>query len=345
MTTGIIGYLTARGLGTMTHDLRVQLGIQHQLVPVDHGWGYVPEWATGNEIYLDQLNVQREDLEIWKEVFGIDTVVSIETSYGDNTFKWAKELGMKTILIVMWESFNPHMQAYRDVDVYIAPSFKAYQEIPFDNKIFLPYPVDTDLFKFKQRNGPAKLFVHNAGSGGMNGRKGTFETLIAFLAAKISCPDIRLLVRSQKPIEEIVPELNTDGMAGVTFEGPMEFREDLYQEGDVLIYPSKYDGHALVSLEGMASGMPVITTDAPPMNEYWRPGERELLVKVVKEEKPSGLVNPHCMSNMVNGADLMQKIIWCAKNDMSEISTRNRQIVEKEHSWNMLRERWAKVLS
>jgi glycosyltransferase involved in cell wall biosynthesis len=343
LTTGIIGYLSPRGLGTMTHDLRVQLGIQHQLVPVDAGWAYVQEWATGNEIYLDNLHVQREDLEIWKDVFGIDTVVSIETSYGDQTFKWAKELGMKTILIVMWESFNPHMQAYKDVDVYIAPSFKAFQEIPFDNKRFLPYPVDTDLFKYRQRSGLARTFIHNAGSGGLNGRKGTLEAISGFLAARNVCPSIRLIVRSQKPLSEIVPEMNLDDVPGIEVYGPSDRREELYEDGDVMIYTSKYDGHALVTLEAMAAGLPVITTNAPPMNEFWPPHQRNLLVKVEKEQKLN-LVNPHCMGNLVSIPDLTEKIIWCANNDMSVISALNRGIVEKEHSWNLLRERWRKVL-
>lgn len=348
MTTGIIGYLSARGLGTMTHDLRVQLGITHQMVPPDTPWPYVESWATGGEFYLDQWEVQREDLELWKDSFGIDTLISIETSYGDSTFRWAKELGMRTILIVMWEAFNPNMEAYRNVDLYVAPSFRAYQEIPFDNKIFLPYPVDTDLFQFKERCGYGKtpLFVHNAGSGGMNGRKGTLETLQAFHDACAVQP-LDLLVRSQVPLETIVPEFQ-QYMARRAFrvEGPVENREDLYTEGDILVYPSRYDGHALVALEGMASGMPVITTNAAPMNEFWRPSQSDLLVSVEKTVKPAGLMNPHCFSEIVSIADLSQKMLWCADRTerMNELSLRNREIAENEYSWHKLKDRWVQKL-
>jgi glycosyltransferase involved in cell wall biosynthesis len=235
------------------------------------------------------------------------------------------------------------MLAYQNVDLYIAPSFKAYQEIPFDNKLFIPYPVDTELFAYRQRTGPAKTFVHNAGSGGLNGRKGTMEAIYAFLRAAANCPDIRLLVRSQRSLEEIVPDVDVSECSRITVEGSLEYREDLYKEGDVLIYTSRYDGHAMVTLEGMSSGMPVITTNAPPMNEFWRPGENPLLVKVEKEEKIN-LVNPHCMSHLPSIADLANKIQWCAENDMSAYSARNREIAEKEHSWNTLRERWKKAL-
>ena len=343
MTTGIIGYLSARGLGTMTHDIRQQLGIKHQIVPVDAGWPYMDKWATGGEFYLEQWAVQKEDLELWAQHFGIDTVVSIETPYGDQTFKWAKELGLKTTLLVMWEAFNPNMPAYRNVDLYICPSYRAYQEVPFDNKIFLPYPVDTNAFAYRQRRGPAKTFIHNAGSWGMNGRKGTIETIKAFALAARAVPGIELIVRSQTDNFELDSESPPPDC--VTFEvGSKETREELYVEGDVLIYPSLYDGHALVTLEGMAAGMPVITTDATPMNEYWRPNSYPLLVKVAEERKPDGLVNPHCFSQIVSIEDLARKIVWCAQNDMEDISKRNREIAETEHSWNALRERWKKAL-
>lgn len=345
MSVGIIGYLSARGLGTMTHDLRVQLGIKHQMVPTDLPWPYMSEWMTGGEFYLEQWEVQREDLEVWRDTFGIDTILSVETGYGDNTFRWAKELGMKTILVVMWEAFNPNMPAYRNVDVYVCPSFRCYQEVPFDNKLYLPYPVDTELFKYRQRTGPAKLFVHNAGSGGMNGRKGTLEALAAYHEAVVSEPEIDLLVRSQVPLESIVPDFQRF-MTRKAFriEGSLANREDLYTDGDVLIYTSRYDGHALVSLEAMASGMPVITTNALPMKEFWRRDESELLVAIKSEEKATGLVNPHCWMNMPDVKDLAAKMIWCARNDMSRISARNRDRAELEHSWKELKPRWQKLI-
>ncbi len=344
MTIGILGYLSARGLGTMTHDLRVQLGIQHQMVPVDVGWPYITSWATGDEFYLDEWTVQKEDLELWKEHFGIDTLVSIETGYGDNTFRWAKELGMRTILVVMWESFNPNLPAYKNVDLYICPSYRAYQEIPFDAKLFLPYPVDTDLFKYRQRSGPAKTFVHNAGSGGMHGRKGTVEAVQGFCLAQKEMPDMELIVRSQEEIGAILPVSSRWNDRNIHFEGPRENREDLYTEGEVLIATHRYDGHFLVGLEAMACGMPVITTNWPPMNEFWVPSEQNLLVKVEREEKPGGLVNPHCMMQIPSVEDIAEKIKFCATHDMSGISTMNRKIIEIEHSWAVLKPRWKKAL-
>src|SRR5699024_6815073 len=41
----------------------------------------------------------------------------------------------------------------------------------------------------------------------------------------------------------------------------------LYYLGDVYIYPTMLDGLGLTMYEALASGLPVITTDHPPMNE------------------------------------------------------------------------------
>lgn len=344
MAVGIVSYLSKRGLGTMCHDLRTHLGIDRQLVIPDGNWPYTLEWCNGEEFYLRQWEVERDDLIAWKQVDKIDTLVSIETGFGDNTFKWAKEIGMKTILICMWEHYHPRLPAYRNVDLVICPSWKAFQEVPYDSKVFLPYPVDTEEFTFAERSGPAKVFVHNAGSGGLNGRKGTLEALKGFqrAAAIMQNNDLVLLLRSQVPILDLITqeELAAGDYGQIEILPPTKEKAEQYEDGDVLIAPAKYEGHFLVGLEAMASGMPVITTDAAPMNELFQK-DRRLLVNV-ETKSPAGTVNPHCMSNIVSIEDLAQKIIWCATNDMQEISRRNRQVAEEEHSWKAKGEAWKK---
>lgn len=345
MTTGVISYLSQRGLGTMAHELRKQLGITRQLVIPDAGWPNIASWANGEEFYTGAWEIERDDLAAWQQTDGIDTIVCIETPFGDQTFKWAKELGMKTILVVMWEYFHPRLPAYQNVDLYICPSIRAWQECPFDNKLLLPWPVDIDDFKFRHRTGPAKTFIHNAGSGGINGRKGTREAILGFIQADL--PDAKLQVRVQQG--ELCDELNAWLKSDVMLDDPritVEHRNfaeasELYEAGDVLIAVHKYDGHFLVGIEAMASGMPVITTDAEPMNELFH--DLTLLVKV-GSKGPAGTVNPHCMMNNVDIGDLTEKIRWCSANDMSAISAANRKNAEREHSWTALRSRWKQKL-
>lgn len=361
---GIIGYAVPTGLGIMVREIRKHLGISLQLTiansDFDPPWNL--DWAANT--YLNgappagpfsgekfDWEVQQEDLATWIRDEQITTVIAIETPFGENTFRWCQEMGVRVVLIPMWEFFNPNSPQFRNVDLYLCPSFKCFQEIPFDNKTYLPYPVDTEAIPYRQRTGPAKVFVHNAGTGGMNGRKGTAATVEAFKKADV---DARLIIRTLRPLNWIFRDLPQDSFKQIDIwlaadherihvrEGTVAEVANLYSEGDVLIYPSKYDGHSLVGLEGMCAGMPVITTDAAPMNEFF-PSDYPLLIPVA-ERKPAGLINPHCEMNLVDIDALAERIRYCATHDMSEISERNRRIVEREHSWTALKERWLKVL-
>ena len=42
----------------------------------------------------------------------------------------------------------------------------------------------------------------------------------------------------------------------------------MYQSSDVAVLPSKWEGIGLTTLESLACGLPVITVDAAPMNEF-----------------------------------------------------------------------------
>jgi glycosyltransferase involved in cell wall biosynthesis len=53
---------------------------------------------------------------------------------------------------------------------------------------------------------------------------------------------------------------------------------DLVRRSDVAVYPSRAEGFGLPLLESLTLGVPVVTTDAPPMNELVRDGENGRLV-------------------------------------------------------------------
>ena len=52
----------------------------------------------------------------------------------------------------------------------------------------------------------------------------------------------------------------------------------LLRASDVLPFPSRYEGFGLPLLEGMAAGVPVISTNIPVVNEIVRDGENGLLI-------------------------------------------------------------------
>jgi glycosyltransferase involved in cell wall biosynthesis len=52
----------------------------------------------------------------------------------------------------------------------------------------------------------------------------------------------------------------------------------LYHRGDVMVYPTVLDGLGLTVPEALASGLPTIATDCPPMSEFVVAGETGWLV-------------------------------------------------------------------
>ncbi len=53
-------------------------------------------------------------------------------------------------------------------------------------------------------------------------------------------------------------------------------RQSIYEDSDVLLFPSLYEGFGLPLLEAMARGMPVVASDIPPLRELFESGGRLL---------------------------------------------------------------------
>jgi len=63
----------------------------------------------------------------------------------------------------------------------------------------------------------------------------------------------------------------------------------LYQGADVAVLPSKWEGLGLTFLEAMGCGLPIITVDAPPMNEFVKDGETGFLCRVAGRQQYPGI--------------------------------------------------------
>jgi hypothetical protein len=139
----------------------------------------------------------------------------------------------------------------------------------------------------------ANVFVHNAGNGGLGGRNGTRELLTAM--QHVESP-IKLIVRSQIPIENIKDDR-------------VEIRvgqfDDIWSEGDVFIFPEKFNGLSLPLQEAYASGMLVMASDRFPSNTYL-PTEPLIKVSDYKIENISvefnmAIINPKDIAEKIDG--------------------------------------------
>ncbi|MCJ7508023.1 MAG: glycosyltransferase, partial [candidate division Zixibacteria bacterium] len=128
-------------------------------------------------------------------------------------------------------------------------------------------------------------FFHNAGWLGINFRKMTPAVILAFDAISKMDSSLSLLVHSQVELEKL-----PDFVVKIVENNPqIDFRVEtvpapgLYHLGKIYVYPTKLEGLGLTVVEALSCGLPVITTDAPPMNEFVRDGYNGLLVDVAKK--------------------------------------------------------------
>jgi 1,2-diacylglycerol 3-alpha-glucosyltransferase len=85
------------------------------------------------------------------------------------------------------------------------------------------------------------------------------------------------------------------------------YNEFPFEKGDVYVYPSRLDGIGLTLLEALSFGIPCITTDCQPMNEFVIDGFNGKLIIVDKlYGRPDGYYWPESIINIDNLTSIMQ---------------------------------------
>jgi len=177
----------------------------------------------------------------------------------------------------------------------------------------------------------------NAGLVDADDRKGTRDTIESFRRTRLK--EIRLIVRLQKE----VPLPDADDRIDVRV-GNVESHADLYRDGDVAIQPSKMEGIGFGILEAVCAGLPVITTDYPPMNEYVLQPELRVQTRWWNRRAfPTPWVKQAHL-RLPRRGDLVRRIERCAEHDMAEFSRQNRAWAEEVFSRDHLRRQWSEAL-
>ncbi|MGE0756420.1 MAG: glycosyltransferase [Pirellulaceae bacterium] len=269
---GVIGFNTASGLGYMTRDLAIH-GIADRWLAVPHS--RIPQLdfpATSATIEQASEVPTEKQLTAW--LGELDWVVMVELSYFPGLPRLARQLGVRVALIPMWEHLSPLSRWLRFVDLLICPTRFTYETLRSWRPRFgftwelryLPWPVARDRFSFRLRQSCEELVFVN-GRGGASARdldgrptgKPRKGIDLVLEAARIE-PYISWIVYSQSPLRGPIPrnvQVRTTSDPAV-----------LYQEGDICVQPSRFEGLGLQLLECQAAGLPLVTLQAPPMNEH-----------------------------------------------------------------------------
>ncbi len=333
----VVSYKDDTGLGREAIVLRTILKLGYHLVsPSKQIEGLPLEGAA--EILLDRDCPESELRAILGKLEGI---IFFESNFWHTQLlPVAKELGLKIICAPNWEWFNGEEEQWRYCDLFVCYSQfteNIVHSYGWLKTVVIPAPLDLTRFPKRLIAGPARQFIHNAGLVNEDDRKGTRDTILAF--KQVRRQDISLVVRMQKEAE--LPEVDERIQVIV---GNLKEPRALYETGDVAIQPSKMEGIGFMVLEPLCSGMPVITLDYPPMNEYVK--TPELLVRkqwFKRKALPSHWIK-HAHLRLPDLGDLAKKIAWCADHDLSAIAASNRQFAEQTFAPEMLKTKWLDAL-
>lgn len=203
-------------------------------------------------------------------------------------FKWIEENKIEALLFNEQQDFRivgdtkkkfPNVKLAAYVDYYTERTIQWFELYDFvicntyrhmqamehhPQKYYVRWGTDVSVYKpsFEERS--QLTFFHSVG---MSTRKGTDILIDAFIDGECY-KDSKLVIHTQIPISAVtnysVEFLKNKNIEIIekTVTAP-----GLYFKGDIYVYPTRLDGLGLTMYEAAASGMPIITTDFPPMNE------------------------------------------------------------------------------
>lgn len=343
LRVGSLVFATTQGLGILAKSF-FDHGIITDAVVIRHGRRPENEdWFPGQPHCPD---LQRGKTFLEDFCAKMDVMLFFETPFVWELIPFCREYGVKTVIMVMHECM-PKQVPYQP-DLWLCPSLLDLDQIKFITRGFENSRAGRDIFRFlpvpvevpwRQRT-KAEVFVHNAGWGGLKGRNGTAELMEALHYVKTPA---RFIIRSQERLEDRYGKHACPGVEG----SRLDYRvgtfpsSQLWDEGDVFIFPERFNGLSLPLQEARAAGMLVMATDRFPMNT-WLP--QEPLIPVADYRR--SCVAARCADfdeAVVDPLAIAKKIDEFYGADISEYS---RQGLEwaKSMSWEALKPKYVEVL-
>lgn len=331
MRLGLVGYGSDTGVGMELRDALVHLPavsafiLKHPERPETKGLRFPPStfFSKGWELL--------QEMETWIADVKPDTILTWEIP-GDWRFPdlW-KRKGIRWVCVIHYDWFMPeHKHDYEKARL-ISPNFQCQNGIKalygLDSTL-LPIPVDLDRLPFKERRF-AHRFVTVYGQGGPHDRRSIREIVAAWRGITMAFP---LTIRAQKKPVEFEGDLPNS--IGIDL-GNMETTAHLYEEQDVAVLPSKFEGVGISLIEAQALGLPVITTDMEPM--------RTLAPDLLVNASPFSLefmIGHKVIAGFPSVLDLRRVVDDISGKDIRDLSHMARRRVENQYSWTVLKEQW-----
>lgn len=265
-------------------------------------------WATRCDLFI-LMSFLKSEFVKWINKNNIELVIFNEQRYYQPIL-WCKELNVKSVAYIDYYTENtiPLFDAY---DGLICNTKRHLSAFEYTGKaLYIPWGTDTDLYKQTSTdlvNKDVVTFFHSAGM--RPTRKGTGIFIEALLKMK---EPFKAVIHSQKPLMSEYPML-ADAIDELIKSGKLQVVErtvtapGLYYMGDVYVYPSVLEGIGLTIAEAISSGLALLTSDNPPMNEFLDPSFGTAIPIDRLYARDDGYYWPQCHCNVESLANIMDE--------------------------------------
>lgn len=286
MKIGIVTNWFNGGTGNVSKAYRQVLSLEHDVFIYAHGdenfaWENVkkfrtdPDWndpsvTRGKNPTMIATFIDLKSFERWLDQNKIAIVIFNEQWWWP-AVTFCQRKGVKTGTYVDYynELTLPLFDCY---DFLLCNTRRHYSAMEWHpNCLYIPWGTDVNIYKPSTFDAvdPGKVtFYHSSHYAPQ--RKGTDLVIKAFSFL----PDSALLViQITGDLKAAYPELRSvidqlESQKRLRIITSIVEAPGLYHLGDVYVYPTRLEGIGLTIAEAISCGLPVITTDNPPMNEF-----------------------------------------------------------------------------
>lgn len=292
MKLGIVAHWFNRGQGVVARHLRSALDeLGHETFVlarptratnrrpafVDRG----DVWAQPGVTEASDYEISGGEYEAWAAAHGLDAV------FFDQNYQWEevgalRRRGVRTIGRFVWEAFAPGdvagaIDAYDVVYSLTECEQRRYRDLGIDSpRVVWGCHPELTAVRAEREEPPVKLFFPG---GFLSKRKPIRLLLRAF--SEVADPELTMVVKAQVPrragfldeMSERDPRISV-----VRDDLPTAEHLALFASCHACVAPSRWEGLGLHLYEATAFGLPIVTTDIPPMNEVVRDGHNGILV-------------------------------------------------------------------
>ncbi len=315
MNCGFLSYWgVPKGLAEVTLGYAKMIQDTHNVFILKQGTNKIEERfkIKAHITEYDKYVVDSEFFKKWLVDNKIDVIVFNEFHQweqdSDDLTKICKDLGVKTLGYLIFERFHPKQTKMYDRVLAYNHSFERYmRSLKLRNFSYAPVSIDfNEIINYAQDPNDKFRFLHIGGTGGLGNRKNT-EAVIKAFSALDDQEHCELIITSQKPLECDVK--------GVTVIDKNLSKAELYaliESSDCMINASKWESVGIPTLESLAYGRPVITSDVAPMNEYVQNNSNGFVCRGYFENIKEISVN----SFVVDIIDLKNKMKMISENEI-----------------------------